>query len=355
MHDALVVITLNQSDCSDPRDYVYGVASLFEDPGGYEFDYTLSEAEVFADFTVHYFRKDRFAYDSRGAIDLLDHDRPAMDTVSAHRGLRSDLPTWCPDWRVARQTDNDLSRDHALDWHASGTKDFFYSRPSRITLELRGLIVSRLKLVSDPISKGVDSGGDLPWFKLGDSLCAFFALQGLESDFHMKRSIFAIFECILRTASFDTWSKDMLDNFSREFLSLLDLFDPYDLEALLAPVYLAAADPELFQAADFEIDTRIPLGDYRTIPGHFAHLFRRYGAGSRLFATKDGMQGVGYSGARQGDLVCIIYGSKTPQILRQVDDNDDKHFILVAGCVVDGLMSGEGLEMGLTEREFILV
>jgi hypothetical protein len=53
--------------------------------------------------------------------------------------------------------------------------------------------------------------------------------------------------------------------------------------------------------------------------------------------------------------VCILCGSKTPQILRQVKADDDDHYILVGACSVDGLMFGEGLEMGLTEREFILV
>jgi hypothetical protein len=124
------------------------------------------------------------------------------------------------------------------------------------------------------------------------------------------------------------------------------------LVALL--VYLEAVDPGLFKAATLEIDSRIRSGDYNDI--RFAlNQFLLQGTGTRLFVTENGMQGTGYPGIQEGDLVCILYGSKTPQILRQVNTDDDDHYILVGACNVDGLMYGEGLEMSLTAREFILV
>jgi hypothetical protein len=119
-------------------------------------------------------------------------------------------------------------------------------------------------------------------------------------------------------------------------------------------VYLEAVDPELFMAARLEIDSRIQSNDYNDIQFALTQ-FLLQGTGTRLFVTENGMQGTGYPGIQQGDLVCILYGSKTPQILRQVNADDDDRYILVGACNVDGLMYGEGLEMGLTEREFILV
>jgi hypothetical protein len=73
----------------------------------------------------------------------------------------------------------------------------------------------------------------------------------------------------------------------------------------------------------------------------------------RLFFTEDGMMGTGYASIEEGDLVCIIFGSRMPQILRQ--SSSDGHYFLVGECHIDGLMFGEGLEMKLTEQEFILV
>jgi hypothetical protein len=111
----------------------------------------------------------------------------------------------------------------------------------------------------------------------------------------------------------------------------------------------------LFKAAGLEIDSDIPSDDYDIIRFALSRMFRLQGTATRLFVTENGMQGTGYPGIQEGDLVCILYGSKTPQILRQVNADDDDRHILVGACNVDGLMYGEGLEMGLTEREFILV
>jgi hypothetical protein len=108
-------------------------------------------------------------------------------------------------------------------------------------------------------------------------------------------------------------------------------------------------------ATSFEIDGRIPPDDYSGIRAVFRHWLSHYATGIRVFVTEDDRRGSGYPGIQHGDLVCIVYGSNVPQILRQVDTDDDDHYILVGACTVDGLMHGEGLEMGLTEREFILV
>lgn len=104
-----------------------------------------------------------------------------------------------------------------------------------------------------------------------------------------------------------------------------------------------------------QINASLPVADYPVIRDEVAQMLIRHNKGARLFVTEDGMQSTGYAGIQQGDLVCIIYGSKTPQVLRRVDGDADERYILVGACNVDGLMHGEGLEMGLTEQEFILV
>jgi hypothetical protein len=67
------------------------------------------------------------------------------------------------------------------------------------------------------------------------------------------------------------------------------------------------------------------------------------------------MQGAGYREIQQDDLVCILYGSNVPQILRPAGGDDDNHYISVGACNVDGLMFGEALKMGLPEQDFFLV
>jgi hypothetical protein len=348
--DIQVVTSLNQGKCSDPRDYIYGVASLFNDSGRYEFDYTLSEAEVFADFTVHCLNKR-----SQG-IDVLDSDRSTMESITAHPDLRSDLPSWCPDWSVARG-EGYYSRDR-LGRQASGTTEFVYSRPSRVTLALKGLVVSKLKLCCDSILRGSTAGNTdesgFWWFDHSENLRTFFKLQGLKIDKDTMNVVVRIFQRNSSTESIKDWFQWRY--VSCAFYRFYSQLPTYDLIALLAPVYLEALDPELFQAARLEIDSRIPREDYNSIRWRLSDMLSvNNREGARLFVTESGMQGAGYPGVREGDLVCIIHGRNAPQILRQVNADDDDHYILVGACNVDGLMYDEGLEMGLTEREFILV
>ena len=353
-HDVEVVTSLNEGICSDARDYIYGVASLFQESNGYEIDYTLSEAEVFSDFTIHCLMKDQ-------SIALLNQDRSSMGSMYAHPNLRSDLPSWCPDWSVAGRWNEVLFDDKDFEydtWQACGTKKFVCTRPSRTTLALKGLEVSRIKLCADTVFKWVEAGRDqegrqrsLVWFEHSANLRTFFKLQGTQLDHSAKDTILEIFE---RARGPDAGMPRHCHNagLSRETKTL---FDRHDFVALIAPVYLAAVDPELFEVTGMQINASLPVADYPVIRDEVAQMLIRHNKGARLFVTEDGMQSTGYAGIQQGDLVCIIYGSKTPQVLRRVDGDADERYILVGACNVDGLMHGEGLEMGLTEQEFILV
>jgi hypothetical protein len=140
---------------------------------------------------------------------------------------------------------------------------------------------------------------------------------------------------------------------SQALSSLLDRTETEDLMALLAPVYLARADPELFERAGFAIDAEIPRDDYVRIRDYMGRTICNHTKETRLFFTEGDMVGIGYPGVEEGDLVRIIYVSSVPHILRQADGKG--RFFLVGGCNVDGLMFGEGLEMGLPEQDFILV
>jgi hypothetical protein len=353
-HDAAIVAALNRGNCLDPKDYIYGVASLFEQSGGYEVNYTLSEAEVFADFTVHCLEKES------QALDVLDQDRSTMESILAHRDLRSDLPSWCPDWSVAGSAEAGGFMGQYMRWQASGSTRLVYSRPSAITLTLKGLVVSKLKLCCDSILRATVirvRGEPLFWFDHSENVLAFFKHQGMAIDHVARNVVMRIFQRILPTIPPRV---RLLGDFSDWLTSRLLYDEPRrlssdELLAVHTPVYLEAVGPELFEAARLEIDPRIPSRGYDAIRLAFSRICRLQGTGTRLFATEDGKQGAGYPGVRPGDLVCIIYGSKTPQILRRVDGDADERYILVGACNVDGLMYGEGLEMGLTEQEFILV
>jgi len=346
-HDVQIVTETNWSSCSDPRDYIYGVASLFLDAEYYKIDYTQSEAEVFADFTIHcLLNSDNF--------DVLDESRPTMEAVKAHSKLRSDLPSWCPDWSVAEGLRALSSEIYRRGWKADCERNIVYSRPSRLTLALKGVIAARIKLCNESLLNWIDGEYRWIWFEHREHLRAFIKLQGFRIDQSAKDNILRIFDRLLHAKHVEI-ETPFLKKISSESRLLFDQVGQDRLISLLAPVYLAAVDPELLKATGLEIDARILSEDYPVIRDLFRHLLSHHGQGTRLFVTENGMQGAGYPGVRPGDLVCIIYGSNVPQVLRQVDADDHDHYILVGVCNVDGLMYGEGLKMGLTEQEFILV
>ncbi|PKS08414.1 hypothetical protein jhhlp_005125 [Lomentospora prolificans] len=77
---------------------------------------------------------------------------------------------------------------------------------------------------------------------------------------------------------------------------------------------------------------------------------------SRRFAgTDQGLAGWVPKGARKGDVVAVMYGSRVPFILRMAEDGK---YRLVGECYIHGLMAGEAItapEMEGNETEFALV
>ena len=61
----------------------------------------------------------------------------------------------------------------------------------------------------------------------------------------------------------------------------------------------------------------------------------------RLFRTSKGYFGLGSPFLESGDLICILFGTRTPFILRKKDDA----FGLIEDCYISGIMSGEAIEM----------
>ena len=76
---------------------------------------------------------------------------------------------------------------------------------------------------------------------------------------------------------------------------------------------------------------------------------------TRLFTTDNpaAVLGTGLDGIRVGDIVCVLFGSDVPFVLRPVGYKGDHK--LIGQCYVEGIMHGEALDMGLEEREFRLV
>jgi hypothetical protein len=70
-----------------------------------------------------------------------------------------------------------------------------------------------------------------------------------------------------------------------------------------------------------------------------------------FFRTKKGRIGWTPLGSKTGDIVCVLYGSNVPFILR--DDGDGYHR-LVGESYVHGIMFGETTKEERVDEEFVL-
>jgi Heterokaryon incompatibility protein (HET) len=77
--------------------------------------------------------------------------------------------------------------------------------------------------------------------------------------------------------------------------------------------------------------------------------------GRAFFTTYRGIFGIGPEDIQQGDMVVILYGTRTPLILRRVDDK----WRLIGDAYIHGLMDGEGLDADgfpfFIEHDFAIV
>ena len=100
-------------------------------------------------------------------------------------------------------------------------------------------------------------------------------------------------------------------------------------------------------------------GDYDTADEHFTarnpglillqEVLDGFCLSRTFFTTKNGRIGQGPQYLKPGDIVCLFHGGSVPYILRPLADNT---FSFVGHCFVQGVMDGEGMDLGLAEEEF---
>jgi hypothetical protein len=76
--------------------------------------------------------------------------------------------------------------------------------------------------------------------------------------------------------------------------------------------------------------------------------------GRTFFISEKGYMGIGPDDIKSGDVVVILFGVRTPFILRP-NPLQDGLYQVIGDCYVDGFMSGEALQVpGLKSRDFLI-
>jgi hypothetical protein len=126
------------------------------------------------------------------------------------------------------------------------------------------------------------------------------------------------------------------------------------VKSSIGAAWIMSHVPQLALEAGLSLNRKISPECWRqladdTDPWVFSH-----NIGTRLFATDNprAILGTGPEGLCVGDVVCVLFGGDVPFILRP---SPQGNYQLIGECYVSGIMRGEALDMGLEEREFLLV
>ncbi|KAF3764297.1 HET-domain-containing protein [Cryphonectria parasitica EP155] len=293
----------------DKRDHIYGFLGLPAAKnirGDLTIDYNKPYLEVYRDFAVSYLEKTQH-------LDLLHYVEHDITT------LRDDFPSWIPQWQIdpyrkiikndSHDTRSFISRSSS----APINRPVFSLLPGQVNLlKVRGLIIDSVQTLSSLLTE--DSSVDdiaVTWRALRDSsegITAYKAFSPLLAFLHCLGLGFG-----------PSVSDDAQVANDGAYLCHLQ-GDSSDTSQ-----GLSADDPSL---AYFEEEA--PEGNAEVVQGHVKY----YTHNRRVVVTNRGYYGLVPGVAQEGDLCCIIFGTKTPFIIRKVENSMGGHYRLVGSAFI---------------------
>ena len=126
------------------------------------------------------------------------------------------------------------------------------------------------------------------------------------------------------------------------------------IKASLGAAWIVHHLPSLASKAKLPLNRWLDPRTWRGIADEVDLWLHEVNEGKRFFTTDsaDAIIGTGPEGLQVGDIVCVLYGGDVPFILHP---DGQGHYRVIGECYVSGIMRGEALDMGLEEREFLLV
>ena len=337
------VSTFAAQELTDPRDHVYGLLSIVgeSETEGVVPDYRKSVAEVFINFTKAVLSKPGY--------------KSILNMVEFNRKPTFDIPSWVPDWtihpltgldRPCRMVDGGFSasRDCPESFHFSNDDRMFY---------VRGRHVDSI------VELGASPAEFSPFgLKSPETLAAFDKemLRFLDESKDIAASCNSLLAGAVALSL--TCSRELFLNWIKP--------EPVDQAVKAINNYhgiLQSINGMCEDDIEVEInDSRAhsPRGKVSSWAGlsyvQIASTFSTYHGlqiqSVRITRTSRGNLASIHQHCQVGDIVVILYGWKTPFVLRPVSDG----YRLIGECYVHGLMHGEAIEKDLgVEMDFTIV
>jgi hypothetical protein len=335
-HRALpVLLDLSRnSEQTDLKDKLYAMLGLLDREVAHHItpDYNLPPWKVFASFP-------KAMITATGRLDILrqctleDEDDPSM-------------PSWVPDLTTVMYT-NDITYDASFNACGDIPANFQFVQDDR------GLFVLGYRI------DAVDGLGCTFWDMVGnESSISQSSSTSITYDTEqavkkaLYRSLVAAEKEDVGNADSDNWEQLLAmppsapiwyDENLRKHLESVRSFLTINKEFLVGGRKLE----EWFSSDEGYSEAPSPSSisklDERYSRMLLAHTHRR------LMTTSEGRVGIAPKASKQGDIVCILFGSSTPLVIRPVPDFENC-FTLVGECYVEGVMDGESLGWILTEK-----
>ncbi|MCJ1320933.1 hypothetical protein MMC15_006274 [Xylographa vitiligo] len=310
LHMALRLFYNRQS--TDPRDKVYALLGLMKPSERLVLpDYDLSPSQVYEETAS------KIMDFSKNLSVLMDIDEFAGDVH---------VPSWCPDW-----TTNGVGGLELYDFYnAAGDSTVSVQRCSARTLKLQGLIFDTVTCVdSEPFSDTIES-------ELWEAYLRLRSWESLAEISSNRESRYPAGGS--RSVAF--W-QTVLMGLNADRTRLLRNRDLGNYKTWRAWLERYAQKALSHREAFLDAGSRNP-----NIRKH-NQILKQYPATRWFFLTEDGYMGMGPVQMEQDDVVCVLAGSKTPFILRAINERcevcqmDQCCYRLKGFAYLHGIMNGE--------------
>ncbi|TGO47376.1 hypothetical protein BCON_0280g00030 [Botryotinia convoluta] len=332
------LVSTRGGQCFDPRDKIYGLLGVCSDADRFHIRYTdFTENQLYHDVAINALTKD---------IQILT---PSLFFKSIdHESL--DLPSWVPDWRKRRQT-NEIGTYNASGSFKVKLNKLYVkiSNESRNELRIRGIPFDSLIKPSATITHP-----DLTYLNPHNgnkSLLELWTFVSKSKHYPTSHTVFHAFWQTLVGSKTDSGRLPCPDSFA-EIISLLLDASTGQSPSLAGQTYSPRQQKPLGKG-------RLELANLaQRVPGQTFQEVRE----AMKFVLKNRRWGItrkGYFGlfpryAGEGDIVYVMDGCDVPYLLREVDG--ENRFRLVGECYVFGIMDGEAVGgEGFAFEEIILV
>ena len=334
-------------EATDPRDRIYALLGLCNDPLWAPVDYSKNVSDVYRDVAISLIKPLRLG--SQNETMPVPNTYPAMSFFSEAERTenRLALPSWVPDWTAKPYKSFWLQIDY-LGYKAAGRSKVKISQTEdKNTIAVSGKICDAVHLVSNVAPR--------------TSMTQKQSMKKLSIAWDRQITSLALLSSwILETSSIAASCQRYPDNASREVAYRQTLIGgrAIDNDTFYIP------SPESTRKNDYELYYRdfrhalhiiCPGGVVNGAPmpqlnlilrqntagfRPFFEAFSVVAPGRRFFVSIAGYMGLGPPGMRPGDMLCVFLGGQVPWIIREVDGG----YVLVGECYVHGLMNGEAIE-----------